>query len=378
MKSTLIVLLALTLYAAGALACGGPMDTVHLDHRTTAKICISPEWDGTPASTMEGTVQRFLEKRFDHFGLSSDRSEIVLVGEMESLIAHHFTYQEMINGLPVHGGELIVSIAKRDGQVLRTFNNIYPIGDRAASLPKSGIDQNSAYDIAWNHLRAHGDLRSQPAARLVYTPEGSEFRLNWIVDLDLQGPEGGWQVRVDATTGQVVEMQDTRIARKTMRPAAERIADYQGPVADRTAAFARIQELEAERAAEPEQPQQTARCRHRRGLRSGSPDDPAQQLPAGQLSPSGSFTNAYFTKDLLDIEYDGSRYHLNGPWVHILNWDSPNTPPSNTTDGNWTSTRGVNSFNDAMTYFHLDQNQRYMQDLGFTGAMGIQDHLHRR
>jgi len=59
--------------------------------------------------------------------------------------------------------------------------------------------------------------------------------------------------------------------------------------------------------------------------------------------------------------------------VDILNFESPNTAPSTTVDGNWTAQRGNNAFNDAMTYFHLDQNQRYMQSLGFTGATGIQE-----
>jgi subtilisin-like proprotein convertase family protein len=372
MKFTLFIVVALMLSAASALACGGPMDTVHQDHRGTAKICINPVWDGTPAATMEGTVQNFLATRHDHFGLSSELGEIVLVGQKESLIAHHFTYQEQINGLPVHGGEIVVSIAKRDGRVLRTFNNIYPLDDRAGQLAKSGIDQDTAFGIAWNHVRAHGELRSVPNARLVYSPEGTGFRLNWIVDLDLEGPDGAWQVRVDATTSEVVELKDTRAVRKRIRPAAERIADYQGPVADRRAAFARIQELEAERALSLNAPNK----RRAAGTGVVFDPDPRTTLRNNTLqdnSSPGSFTAAYFTRDLLDIEFNGSRYYLNGPWVHILNWDPPNTPPSSTVSGNWTSTRGVNSFNDAMTYFHLDQNQRYMQSLGFTGVMGIQD-----
>jgi subtilisin-like proprotein convertase family protein len=372
MKTTLLVLVALTLFSASAMACGGPMDTIHDDHRGTAKLCFYPQWDGTPAATMEGTVQSFLAKRYSHFGLSSELSEIVLVGEKESLVAHHFTYQERINGIPVHGGELIVSIAKRDGQVLRTFNNIYPVGDRAGSLAKSGIDQDTAFDIAWNHVRAHGELRSTPNAQLVYSPDGADFRLNWIVDLDLEGPDGAWQVRIDATTSEVVELQDTREVRQKIRPAVERIADYQGPMADRGDAFARIQDLEAERALRLNDPNKQRAA----GTGVVFDPDPRTTLRNNSLqntSPSGSFTNAYFTRDLQDIEFDGSRYHLNGPWVFILNWDPPNTPPSNTTTGDWTSTRGVNSFNDAMTYFHLDQNQRYIQSLGFIGASGIQE-----
>jgi hypothetical protein len=59
--------------------------------------------------------------------------------------------------------------------------------------------------------------------------------------------------------------------------------------------------------------------------------------------------------------------------VNIINFEAPTTAPSTTVDGNWTAVRGNNAFNDAMTYFHLDQNQRYMQSLGFTGPTGIQE-----
>jgi len=324
-----------------------------------------------PGATPEGTARGFLEKRFDHFGLSVDRSEIELAFERESLTAHHFTFQQVLNGLPVVGGEITVSIAKRDGRVLRVFNNIYPAGESAASLATDGIDQETAYDVAWNHLRAHGVLRSLPAARLVYSPEGPDFRLNWIVDLDLEGPDGAWQVRIDAVSSEIVELTDTRIARKTERPASERIGDYVGPVADRRAAFIQIQELETERSA------RLNKASIQRATGSGVvfDPDPRTTLRYNSLQNTSSpslFTDAYFTRTLEDIQFASDRYHLNGPWVFILDWDSPNTPPSTTPDGHWTSTRGPNSFNDAMTYFHLDQNQRYIQSLGFLETTGIQ------
>jgi len=372
MKTALLVLLGLTLSSAVAFACGGPLDTFHDDHRSTAKICFEPYWDGAPAATGEATARSFLAKRFDHFGLSSELSEIEFVGQRESLLATHYTFQQRLNGLLVVGGEVIVSIAKKDGSVLRAFNNIYPATQSAFSLATSGIARETAYDVAWNHIGAYGDLRSVPSARLVYSPEGPDFRLNWIVDLDLDGPNGAWRVRIDATTSEVVELTDTQIARKKLAPANERIRENTGPVADRQAAFAKIQELAAERAARLD----FANKSRAAGTGVVFDPDPRTTLRNNGLqdtSPSGAFAAAYFTRDLQDIEFDGTRYHLNGPWVHILNWDPPNTPPSNTTDGNWTATRGVNSFNDAMTYFQLDQSQRYMQSLGFTGATGIQE-----
>jgi hypothetical protein len=65
-------------------------------------------------------------------------------------------------------------------------------------------------------------------------------------------------------------------------------------------------------------------------------------------------------------------YDLKGPWVSIVDFEPPNLPPSRTEDGQWLAKRGDNAFNDAMSYYHIDQNQRYIQSLGFIGSKGIQ------
>jgi subtilisin-like proprotein convertase family protein len=367
----LLTTLCLGLTAGIALAGAGSLDTQHLDHRTTAKLTIEPEWSAPAGLTPESTARAFLADQAARFELRADLGDLDLVRERESLLARHYRFQQRINGIPVQGGQVIVSIAKRDGRVLKMYNNYFPVGDQAALLAASGIDRDTAYDMAWEHLRAHGELRSLPAAELVYTPEGATFRLNWLVDLDLTGPDGGWRARVDALSGQVVELEDRRAARKPLAPIAERIAVHEGPLASRSEAFAAIAAIEAERAGGQQKAQNRAN-----GTGVVFDPDPRTTLRDNYLrdfDPASEFTDAYYTRDLLDIEYSGGVYRLNGPWVSIIDWDSPSTPPSTTPDGNWDRPRGVNSFNDAMTYFHLDQSQRYMQSLGFTGAMAIQD-----
>ena len=104
--------------------------------------------------------------------------------------------------------------------------------------------------------------------------------------------------------------------------------------------------------------------------------DPRTTLMDADLqdgSPAGDFDGSYFLVDLLDITDDAGTFRLTGPWVDIIDFEAPSTPPSTTGDGNWTQLRGDNAFNDTMTYYHLDKNQRYMQSLGFTGATGIQE-----
>jgi hypothetical protein len=150
---------------------------------------------------------------------------------------------------------------------------------------------------------------------------------------------------------------------------AERIAALAGPAGDRAAAFARF----AARAEAAKAPTGGSRA-------TGSglvfdPDPRATLMNDGlqDTSPASAFTAAYFTRTLADITFSGGLYRVTGPWINIINWDPPATAPSTTTTGNWTATRGNNAFNDAMTYYMIDTNQRYMQGLGFTGATGIQD-----
>ncbi len=372
MPLRLLAALALSVIAAtAALAAPGQLDTQHQDHRQTTKLTVLPDWPAPAGLTAGSTAREFLRDRAARFGLDPSLADLELVDVRESLLARHVHFQQRLNGLEVRGGEILVSVDRTDGRVLKAYSTYFPVGEQARLLPTAGIDRETAHDMAWAHLRAHGELRSRPGADLVYTPEGATFRLNWLVTLDLTGPDGAWQARVDALSGQVVEVIDTRAVRKPIAPVGERIAVHDGPLADRAEAFAAIEELEAGREAELAAP-----LRRASGTGVVFDPDPRTTLRNNYIrdndSPS-TFTDAYFTRDLLDIEFDGSVYRLNGPWVNILDWDSPSTPPSTTTDGDWDRQRGVNSFNDAMTYFHLDQNQRYIQSLGYVGPTGIQE-----
>jgi subtilisin-like proprotein convertase family protein len=372
----LVALVSLGVSASAAPGPDGQLDTRHEDHRSTLKIVIEPQWSSIVGTTHEGAARAFLTARAADFGLPADLSNLVLTDVQESLIAQHFTFQQMLAGVPVDRAEVMVSVAKGDGHILRAFNNSYPVSNEAGATGFASLDLDAAYDAAWRHVRAYGELRSAPKGRLAYTPEGPDFRLNWIVDLDLTGPDGAWQVRVDAQTGAVVDLFDTRVervktAQNSLTP-AERIAQYSGPLADRRLAFAE----RAQRDREIADQLQGLALNRATGTGLVFDPDPRTTLRNDNLqdgSPAGSFTAAYLTRTLQDISFDGSLYRLTGPWVNIINWDPPATLPSTTADGNWNRARGNNAFNDVMTYFQLDQNQRYMQGLGFSGASAIQD-----
>jgi len=86
-------------------------------------------------------------------------------------------------------------------------------------------------------------------------------------------------------------------------------------------------------------------------------------------SPAAQFDGAYTNVILKDLRKEGGVYRLDGPWVRIVDKEPPSTPPSTSKDGHWSAKRGDNAFNDVMTYYHLDQAQRYLHGLGFASVI---------
>jgi subtilisin-like proprotein convertase family protein len=351
---------------------GAVTDTFHEDHRITPKLDFEPQWVGPAGLRSTAVAPLFIAEVGDRYGLPVAAEDLELIRVRESLLGFHHIYQQKINGIRVDRAEFIVSVSKRDDRVYQIFNNIYPV-KVVPTQNKAGINLENAYDIAWNHLRAQSDLGGAPQARLVYTPEGEGFRLNYVIDLVLQAPDGAWSLRVDAATGAIASVEDTRLIRKITEEtltADERLAAVSGLAIDRRAAFDRFATKQIANK------QVVAKGSLATGTGDVFDPDPRTTLNDNSLadtSPAGSFAAAYVNRTLEGITFSGGLYRLTGPFVDIQNFESPNTAPSTTVDGNWTAQRGNNAFNDAMTYFHLDQNQRYMQSLGFTGATGIQE-----
>ena len=365
-----LCLLAVVLPAA-ALAADALPDTRHDDWRGTPRLQVEPAWSRPGDLAGEALARAFLADRVASFRLAPDLADLELARVQESLLGTHYHFAQRLAGLAVEHGEVIVSIAKADGRVYQSYNNYYPLSEQPDAT--AHLDSEAAYDIAWQALRARGDLLSAPSTKLLWQAADGHPRLVWQLALELAEPYGHWALTVDATSGELLDIADSRLYRVeddfTAATPAERIGALAGPAGDRAEAFARF----AARAA-----LESAPAGGSRATGSGvvfDPDPRATLMNDGLQdgSPASAFTAAYFTRTLQDITFSGGLYRVTGPWVNIINWDPPATAPSTTVDGNWTATRGNNAFNDAMTYFMIDQNQRYMQALGFTGATGIQE-----
>jgi len=341
-------------------------DVPHRDHRQSLQLQFHPNHQ-VPGLSGESLAFDFLVSQSQTYGVSANGWQFV--SAKDSLLATHYRYQQMLNGLRVQGGEVVVSILHDSGAIYRVSNNSYPMTQAPAGLPNLILNSEDAYDVAWHQLSVTGDLLFSPNAELIYLPEGKDFRLVWLVDLHVSEPVGEWRLAIDAINGKVLQETDRRITRKPQ----ETEGQDEG-LRDRHAAFAAYEAKQARM--EAAKIQQRAKAVLADGIGIVFDPDPRTTLNTEALadnSPASAFTDAYIQRPLQGLELNGGVYRLNGPWITIADWDPPTNAPSTTTDGNWTANRGNNAFNDATTYYHIHESQVYMQSLGFTGATGIQE-----
>jgi hypothetical protein len=346
-------------------------DTHHDDHRSAPRLVVRPDPDPAPAEAPVDAARRYLHNHADRFTLPPDLSNLKLTSVRESLLATHVRFQQYLGDVPIESAQIVVSPRRNGGAVYRIYNNTYPVPPSFAP-PSPVVTPDHAVDIAWNRIRVHGDLISMPTTQLVYVPAGKDFRLVFKVQINTRAPFGYWEQRVDALTGDVLAIRNAVVEDSKSGVGREAgtlpdFAAYAGPVLSRAEAIARL--------AQRESPAQRLAANWADGSALVFDPDPKTTLMSDTLtdtSPASAFTPAYLTRTLRDITYAGGSYRLSGPWVYIDNFENPNTLPSTSVSGIWTATRGNNAFNDVMTYFHLDQNQRYIQSLGYTGTRGIQ------
>ncbi len=292
----------------------------------------------------------------------------------ESLLGFHYVFQQ-IHGpqaTPIDHATYKVSIMHDGKTIYRTFDSLVA----GVNLPEDSIKlkAENAYDKAWQHLAPTGQLIAEPGAQLVIAPVGASksFRYVWRVQLALSKPYGFWELLVDAQSGRIWQAVDNRIFLKdqvsTMVPRTPLSSSHKGITA-RHQAFKNYRLKNAA---------QEKFIRHgviTQGLGLIFDPDPKTALQNDQLrdnSPPEAFEDAYKQVKLLDITQSGPVYYLSGPWVNIVDFDFPDSPPTSTANGDWQGKRGNQQLNDVMTYYHIDRSQRYIQSLGFTNQRGIQ------
>ncbi|MEX0368838.1 MAG: M36 family metallopeptidase [Ruegeria sp.] len=313
-------------------------------------------------------VLQFLAANSDRYGLSDTAAELQLTRKQQSRLGKHYVFRQFLGGLEVVTGEIVVSVGN-DGVVTRVSNNIHPVVDEAVAEKTSdpAIAEDAAYDAAWQDLGVvdGAAVLEQPTISLKYLPSDGGFRLVYEANIAVSEPYGYWQYLIDAGTGEVIQARNRatdlgdahkRAATETTADRLELFRDY-----EMRALQQRLSVMEAAPVA--------ASAAVSNGKAQVFDPDPITTLQDSSLtdtSDASAFDGAYQERELMELTERDGAFHLEGPWVQVVDWDRPFVDPTTTPDGIWTALRGDLGFNDAMTYYHIDQTQRYLRSLGYT------------
>jgi hypothetical protein len=322
-------------------------------------------------SVIKTEVQRtkFLKKFIKVKKLDLDAESFVLDEESESLLAKHYTYTQIFNGLEVEDATISISIDKKSGNVVKVYNtasfDTQKLANKKSNIPFMSRDQ--AIQIAWNSLKVDGDLLSLPKAKLLVK---NTYNLPMIykINLSTSSPFGHWIVEVDARTGDVLSQTDQALSRKK----------HTHTMKERLAGKRTIKNLDSAVSSFNTKNNKLSKKASFTSIADGEAKvfdpNPVVTLGRGDLQDNTSsveFADAYFFDTLKDLTVIDGLYHLKGKHIILADFESPSIDPSTTTDGKWHHERKDIKFNDAMTYYHLDKNIRYIESLGYGDSKSI-------
>lgn len=322
----------------------------------------------TGSKTSGAAAGSYIASLFGNINTTSSFGEIAFVEKKSSLLGTHYSFRQELNGIPIEDAEIVLSVDDSDKSIYRVYNNSVAHAAMLSIDSGTPITEEQAYDIAWTNLAVIGPLMSLPSIKLVYQKQNAKLALVYKVQLSVTEPFGYWEYTIDALSGKIKNKRDIALTRYSKNKTRASVHSKTGPLLDRASEFSRISFRALD---EEETPSATAH-----GSALVFDPDPRTALNDNTLEDDSTvdrFELAYVDRVLKDLAVVGGKYTLQGPFIHIKDFEPPSEAPTTTTDGRWSFKRGNNGFNDAMTYFHIDQNQRYIQSLGFVGAKGIQN-----
>ncbi len=259
--------------------------------------------EGTP----EDIARLFLSEYADLLTVPPSTADLVLEAVGEGQALRHVRFRQEYFGIPVWMGGVTVHMTK--DQVIVKVDNRYLPGIALTSLTP-GVNEAAAGWIAVRAVAPAADLFSsgagvmEPAELYIRGSDLERPHLVWVMMVCTADNLSGWRVTVDATSGSVIEIYDTRIA-------------YTG---------------------------------------SGLVFDPNPVVTySGNPAKPPNPDNERKTRTLYDMD---SSYYLRGSWANAYNYSGARAQEASRTY-NYSYTN--NWFEEVMAYYHCTTAQRYLQ-----------------
>lgn len=256
----------------------------------------------------EKAAGKFLSEHFKLFKMKERLEDLTFFRKIDSLGGSHVVFQQFINEFPVYNAFTSVHMDKNN-RINKIDICYHP--DLFVELPKDkGISQKEAIRIAIDTLNAKKRVAGTAFAEQVIYPKNEIYYAAWKVAVCLINPLEEWYVFLDLNEGNILDILDV-----LLRATGKGRVFIPNPVV----ALGDI------------------------------------KLTAESEIPDRAYTDVVL-KDL-----DGSGY-LSGPYV-----DTRTTPNrAKERDLIYNYSRSDPGFKEVMVYYHIDEAQRYIQNLGFT------------
>jgi Zn-dependent metalloprotease len=301
-----------------------------VDMRSGRLQSVSQLHEGPYAGSPEEAAWLFLKAHEVWLGMEASKANFQVARSVESPAGYHVTLERVINGVRVYPGNVVVSF-DHDMYAIFYFSSIYVFDGAVVTSP--AISSVMAMQIAKSYVAAQTDAVWGPEADLVvWAGDNRDYSLSWRVLVNYSEEteaNGDWEILVDAGSGAIVRAKDIAAA-----------VNGTGYVFDPN-------------------PIVTS------GMPYGSPG-----LTDNSDADSPQLTSQRVNRTLLDISsfplFGNTYYYLTGPYCDIDDIEAPTIAPIlqlNSSAFNYT--RAADAFEDVVTYYHIDQSQRWMRSLGF-------------
>ncbi|MDI6804959.1 MAG: hypothetical protein QME58_14170, partial [Bacteroidota bacterium] len=299
---------------------GTPRAIYQVDH--------SP-FSGTP----EQAARQYLSSEVTTFRLQPGLQDIQTKLIQESPAGYHVRFQQTFQNIPVYGVEIVVSL-DCSNRVMMVMNNYKPTLSVTTTIPV--LSSAEARRTAEQYLGFQGIPLGDLTTTLVIFPFGQTQKLTYRITLPIDEPRGDWEIFVDALTGEIVAARDISL----------NSVNGSGHVFN------------------PD-PLTTAQASYGQTGYVDNNDSDSPQLNAQRM--------LVMLRDIKRVvSGSDTTYRLEGPYVQIKDWDLPTSIPVNATHpDSFRFTRSQQGFEDVMVYYHIDNSQRYIQSLEFTGIQNL-------
>lgn len=281
--------------------------------------------------TPENMARQYLRENAALLKIKADLSDLLHTASRETPGGYHVRFLQQAAGYPVYHGDMVVNL-DRNNTVTFVMNSYKP---RAIlKNPAARIALAEGERIAKGYLGVQGKIDFEKQETVVYYNKGITRLAHKINIVPAEDIFGDWEMLIDAQSGEIFRVQDKA---------------YYGGAGQRTATTGSGMVFDPD-------PLTRARALYQAGGQFGDNNDQDTDSLVAQI----------VQRDLLDIDFNGVEYRLNGPYAQIVDFEAPFNGLFNRADSLWHFTRNPDAFEAANVYFHLDQSMRYVNEtLGF-------------